>query len=268
MGDVLVNSVGMELVWIEPGTFMMGSPEEEVGRWDGERQHLVTLTQGYYLGATEVTRGQFSAFVQATNYRTEAEMLGSAWTLDGSDNWSDVKGATWLNPGFTQDDSHPVVCVSWNDAVEFTKWLSGKEGRTYRLPTEAEWEYGCRAGTTTPFHTGETISTDQANYDGNYAYGAGRKGEYRDRTTPVGAFEPNAWGLYDMHGNAWEWCQDWYGDYPAGDAMDPSGPDGGADRVLRGGGWFFIPRGCRSAYRLGGDPGNRYSNGGFRLVAP
>ena len=125
-----------------------------------------------------------------------------------------------------------------------------KDKKSYRLPTEAEWEYACRAGTTTPFHFGETISTDQANYNGNFTYGNGKKGVYRKKTTPVGSFPANAWGLYDMHGNVWQWCQDWYGDYPQKDVVDPQGPEKGEYRVLRGGSWSNDPRYCRSAYRL------------------
>ena len=122
------------------------------------------------------------------------------------------------------------------------------------LPTEAEWEYACRAGTTTPFHFGETISTDQANYDGNFTYGNGKKGVYREKTTPVGSFPANAWGLYDMHGNVWQWCQDWYGDYPQKDVVDPQGPEKGEVRVLRGGSWISDPQYCRSAFRYWFDP--------------
>ena len=133
------------------------------------------------------------------------------------------------------------------------------------LPTEAEWEYACRAGTTTPFHFGETISTDQANYDGDHIYGNGKKGVYRKKTTPVGSFPANAWGLHDMHGNVWQWCQDWYGDYPQKDVVDPQGPEKGQRRVLRGGSWDDIPQNCRSAFRGRYGPGHRLIDCGFRL---
>ncbi len=139
-------------------------------------------------------------------------------------------------------------------------------GKRLRLPTEAEWEHACRAGTTTPFHFGETISTDQANYNGNHTYGKGTKGVYRKKTTPVGSFPANAWGLHDMAGNVWDWCQDWYGAYPKEDEKDPVGGIGGDARVLRGGSWYNNPRNCRSAYRNRNDPGNRNDNNGCRVL--
>ena len=136
----------------------------------------------------------------------------------------------------------------------------------YTLPTEAQWEYACRAGTTTPFHFGDSLSSNQANFDGNYPYGA-EKGPYLERTTPVGTYAPNAWGLYDMHGNVWEWCYDWYGEYTAGDAADPHGPETGSDRVVRGGAWDIYAQFCRSACRFRFDPGRRYRILGFRVAA-
>ena len=142
-------------------------------------------------------------------------------------NHSDFKGEKNL----------PVEQVEWDGCQEFAKKLRDKDKKPYRLPTEAEWEYACRAGTTTPFYFGDTISTDQANYDGNHVYGNGKKGVYREKTTPVGSFPANAWGLHDMHGNVWQWCQDWYGDYPQNDVVDPQGPEKGKLRVLRGGSW-------------------------------
>ena len=140
-----------------------------------------------------------------------------------------------------------------------------KDKKAYRLPSEAEWECACRAGTTTPFCFGVTISTDQANYDGNYGYGNGKKGVYRQKTTPVGSFPANAWGLYDTHGNLWEWCQDWLGDYPQNDVVDPQGSDAGQYRVLRGGSWRNDPGYCRSAFRHGNGPGDRYLHCGLRV---
>ena len=135
----------------------------------------------------------------------------------------------------------------------------------YRLPTEAEWEYACRAGTTSPFHFGATISTDQANYDGNYIYGAGKKGVRRQKTTPAGSFPANAWGLYDMHGNVWEWCQDWYGPRSKIDIKDPQHVANGEVRVLHGGSWSNDPKYCRSTHRAREAPGHRYYNVGCRI---
>jgi formylglycine-generating enzyme len=158
-----------------------------------------------------------------------------------------------------------VENVSWDDCQEFVKKLREKDMKPYRLPTEAEWEYACRAGTTTPFHFGETISTDQANYYGEAIYGPGKKGVDRKKTTLVGSFPANAFGLHDMHGNLYVWCQDWYGDYPQKDVVDPTGPEKGGYRVLRGGSWSYDPWLCRSAFRDGHEPGYRINGCGLRV---
>jgi len=247
------NSIGQEFVYIKPGTFMMGSPANEPGRFDSERQHQVTLTRGYYLQTTEVTVGQWRSFVQATGYRSEAETGDGAYIWTGS-AWEKRAGTYWDNPGFAQSDNQPVTCVSWNDVQKFIEWLSRKEGKQYRLPTEAEWEYAARAGTTGPY-AGNLDSM------GWYSQNSGSK------TQPVARKQANAWGLYDMHGNVWEWVQDWYGDYPTGSVTDPTGPSSGSFRVLRGGSWFNGARYCRSATRTGSSPGDRYISIGFRLAA-
>jgi formylglycine-generating enzyme required for sulfatase activity len=213
------NSIGMKFVWIPPGSFTMGSPKEEEGHCPNEIQHKVTLTKGIYMGIHLVTQEQWK------------EVMG--------DNPSDFRGNTSL----------PVDQVSWDDCQEFIKKLREKDKKAYRLPTEAEWEYCCRGGTTTPFHFGKTISTDQANYFGSGVYGNGKVGAVRMRTTPVGRFPANAWGLHDMHGNLYQWCQDWYGDYPQQDVVDPQGPEKGEFRMLRGGCTASFPVDCRSAYR-------------------
>jgi formylglycine-generating enzyme required for sulfatase activity len=170
------------------------------------------------------------------------------------------------NPSFFTGDDLPVETVTWKDAAEFCRKLSKKEGVTYRLPTEAEWEYACRAGTTTAFHTGETINTDQANYDGNHTYAGGPKGEFRETTTEAGSLPANAWGLHEMHGNVWEWCADWYGEYPQGEARDPTGPAKGDRRVFRGGCWINFPAVCRSANRASTVPVSWNFHLGFRVV--
>jgi sulfatase modifying factor 1 len=229
------NSIGMKFDWIKPGSFMMGSPANEAGRDKGEIQHKVTLTKGFYMGVYTVTQEE--------------------WQSVMGNNPSDFKGEKNL----------PVEMVSWDDCQEFIKKLREKDKKPYRLPTEAEWEYACRAGTKTPFSFGETISTDQANYKGNVAYGNGKKGVYREKTTPVGSFPANAWGLYDTHGNLFQWCQDWLGDYPQKDVVDPQGPDEGQYRVLRGGSWNFYPQNCRSALRFYHLPGHRNGSVGFRV---
>jgi sulfatase modifying factor 1 len=229
------NSIGMKFVWIPPGTFMMGSPKEEKERFDNETQHKVTLTKGFYMGVYTVTQ----------------------------EEWQAVMGK---NPSFFKGEKNlPVEQVSWDDCQDFIKKLREKDKKPYRLPTEAEWEFACRAGTTTPFHFGETISTDQANYNGDLTYGNGKKGKYRKKPTPVGSFTANAWGLHDMHGNVAQWCQDWQGDYPQKDVVDPQGAEKSQFRVLRGGSWLAIPQHCRSASRHWLEPGNRYRLFGLRV---
>jgi formylglycine-generating enzyme required for sulfatase activity len=264
-GKKISNSLGMEFVYIAPGKFMMGSPSNEPSRDDDEKQHRVTLTKGFYIQTTEVTVGQWRTFVRDTGYKSEAETGGGAYIWTGS-KWEKKKGTYWDHPGFSQTDNHPVTCVSWNDANAFIKWLSRKEGKIYRLPTEAEWEYAARAGTDTPFSFGRCLSTDQANYDGNYPLSGCSKGKYRKSTIPVSSLTANTWGLYDMHGNVWEWCQDWYGDYPSSSVTDPAGSSGGSYRVNRGGSWYNSARNCRSAYRVRFTPGSRSSYLGFRLL--
>ncbi len=247
-------STEMAFVHIEGGEFMMGSPDGDNDAEDDEKpQHEVRIGP-FYLGATEVTRGQFRRFVYKTGYRTEAETDGT-----GGHGWNEEKKTfeqdptyTWLNPGFEQSDEHPVVNVSWNDAVAFCEWLSRVEGRAYRLPTEAEWEYACRARTTTNYFSGddpESLATV-----GNVADGT-LKEKYPDwptiaardgyiYTAPVGRFPANAFRLYDMHGNASEWCQDWYDAeyYKRSPVDDPSGPSGASKRVFRGGALNIGPR--------------------------
>jgi uncharacterized protein (TIGR02996 family) len=231
------SQVPMTFAWIPPGTFLMGSPPREGDRGDDETQHRVTLTRGFYLGIHPVTQAQWWAVLRRKPSR------------------------------FKGKDNHPVEQVSWQDCQEFCRKLSAKIGRRCRLPTEAEWEYACRAGTTTPFHFGATISTDQANYDGNATYGKGKQGAYRQQTTPADSFPPNAWGLADMHGNVWEWCADLYQEdyYQHSPAQDPQGPASGVSPVRRGGSWANYPTWCRSADRVTCDGGHRHDNVGCRV---
>jgi formylglycine-generating enzyme required for sulfatase activity len=223
--------------WCEPGTFLMGSPEEEPERYEDEAQHQVTLTRGFWIAETPVTQ--------------------ALWEIFMGDNPSRFKGA-----------ERPVERVSWEDAQRFISKLNGiKPELQLCLPTEAQWEYACRAGTTTPFSFGDNITTDQVNYNGNYPYNKGSKGEDRNQTVEVKSLPPNAWGLYQMHGNVWEWCQDKYEtQYPTQPVTDPQEADSGTYRVLRGGSWFNGGRLCRSADRNHYDPAYRYSYYGFRLA--
>ncbi|MGF1580956.1 MAG: SUMF1/EgtB/PvdO family nonheme iron enzyme [Gemmataceae bacterium] len=229
------NEIGMEFVWIPPGKFLMGSPEDEPERDDNEPQHEVTLTKGFWLQTTTVTQR----------------------------HWEHVMGES---PSEFRGPDLPVEMVSWNDCQEFCQRLTERTERPIVLPTEAQWEYACRSGTTTPFWFGQTISTDQVNYNGKYPYAGGEKGEFRNRTVVVKWFPGNGWGLYEMHGNVWEWCQDWYGDNPGGLRIDPTGPTKGHNRVLRGGGWGYRAGYCRSAYRVHYVPGPRDDNLGFRCA--
>ncbi|MCB1824848.1 MAG: formylglycine-generating enzyme family protein, partial [Candidatus Competibacteraceae bacterium] len=260
------GSPGPEMVVIPAGTFLMGSPENEKSRDDDEGQHSVEIKQNFAIGKTEVTVGQFRRFVVATSYRTEAEATGGCYSWNGT-TWQQTADKNWRNPGFKQDDQHPVVCVSWNDALKYTEWLSKQTDKEYRLPTEAEWEYAARAGTPTPFFFGATISTEQANYDGNYTYGGGQKGVYRQKTVQVGQFPANAWGLHDMHGNVWEWtCSGYDKDYGGAELRCVSDPDSGGPRVVRGGSWSNVPGRLRSAARDWLDPRSRLGSVGFRLA--
>ncbi len=272
------------MVRIPGGTFSMGSPANEPDRSsDEENQHQVTVS-AFYMGKYDVTVAEFKAFVNATGYKTDAEKYGSGNVRDGSD-WVRKADASWKNPYYTQTDAYPVVLVSWNDAVAYCNWRSQQEGLApcytidgsrvgcswnangYRLPTEAEWEYACRAGTSAPFHTGNNITTDQANYDGKFPYNGNAKGQYRGKTTPVGSFVPNAYGLFDMHGNVFQWCWDWYGYYGSGSQADPTGAASGNRRILRGGSWDSWASHLRSANRGAADePGFATAYIGFRLV--
>ena len=285
----ITNSIGMKLALIPAGEFRMGNGEaaEDTAAFfnktyggdylkadfftDELPQHRVRITRPFYLGKHHVTRGQFRRFVADTEYKTDAEK----GERPGAFGWSDVKEKfkfserySWRNAGFEQTDEHPVVNVSWNDAAAFCKWLSHRENKTYRLPTEAEWEYACRAGTTTRYYSGDDPETLAE--VGNIG-DAALKSKYPDYrcaikasdgyafTAPVGSFEPNAFGLYDMHGNAWQWCADRYGKdyYAASPTDDPTGPDSGKERVLRGGSWYIRPDGVCSASRCvsAGPPG-------------
>ena len=223
--------------WMRPATFMMGSPEDEPERYEGEKQHLVTLTQGFWLSDSVCTQAL----------------------------WQAVMGG---NPSRFQDNiNNPAENVSWDDVQRFIEHLNQSQpGLWARLPTEAEWEYACRAGTSTPFSLGDNITTEQVNYYGNYPYAGAAKGEFREKTVPVKSLPANRWGLYEIHGNVWEWCADWYGDYESESVVDPTGPGNGSDRVLRGGSWMYGASDMRSANRGVSTPDGRHGSFGFRLA--
>ncbi len=235
----LGNGVVLEMVLIPGGTFLMGSPSREEQRKPDEGPQRRVTVPAFAMGCCVVTQSQYAA------------IMGT-------------------NPARFKGDNRPVEQVSWDDAVEFCQRLSRKTGRTYRLPSEAEWEYACRAGTTTPFHFGETLTTDLANYNGNYTYGNGAKGKYLKQTADVGSYPPNGFGLYEMHGNVWEWCADyWHKNYNGAPTDGSAWVTGGESnwRIFRGGSWGNDPQLCRSAARDWLNPGNRSPIVGFRVVA-
>jgi formylglycine-generating enzyme required for sulfatase activity len=276
---VLTNSIDAKLALIPAGEFLMGSRlRDDQAEADEKPQHRVRITQPFYLGVTEVTRRQFCVFVDKTGYQTEAEKDGKGgwgWSEETRDLEQNPR-YTWRSPGFEQTDEHPVVNVSWNDARAFIAWLTRKEGRSYRLPTEAEWEYACRAGTTTRYFCGddpESLAAVGNIADGTLKARYPKLGTIRARdgyiyTAPVGRFQPNAFGLYDLHGNVWEWCSDGYDGryYEASPLEDPPGPAGASLRVNRGYGWIGNPRHCRSADRSSDPPEHRNCMLGFRLA--
>jgi len=240
---VSVNGVDIVIVYIPAGEFLMGSQETEEGRRTDEGpQHRVVINKDFWMGKYEVTRGQWIAVM-------------------GEDE-------AWFEGG----NNYPVEWLSWNESQDFIKKLNEKTGLKFRLPTEAEWEHACRAGTTTPFHYGESISSDQANFNGNYPYGGAKKGVYLETTCPVGSFQLNAWGLYDMHGNVWEWCEDVYKAdiynhpelYTKNSIGNPVYSGEGLYRVIRGGGWLGNSNQLRSASRASYSYAQNYV--GFRLV--
>ena len=269
------DEVASDFVLIRGGIFSMGSQASEVDRSSDETEHQVKVSD-FYLCRYALTVAKFRKFIDESGYQTDAEKANSSRIWDGA-KWEDKEGVNWRhgvsgNERALDEYNHPVLHVSWNDAVAYCDWLSRKSGKTLRLPTEAEWEYACRAGTTTPFNTGENLTTGQANYDGNYPYNNNQKGVYRENTVPVESFAPNAWGLYNMHGNVFEWCGDCYGDKyyeeckAKGTVENPAGPETGSHRVLRGGSWGSDARNCRSANRNFDTPGSRYADVGFRLA--
>ncbi len=222
--------------WCEPGTFLMGSPKDEPERFGDELQHEVTLTKGFWMADTPVTQ--------------------ALWEVIMGENPSEFKGK-----------DRPVERISWEDAQAFVAKMNGlKAELKLCLPTEAQWEYACRAESATPFCWGDQINSTLVNFDGNHPYNKGSPSQYRAETVAVKELPCNDWGLYQMHGNVWEWCQDWFGDYPAEPVIDPQGPESGDSRVLRGGSWFDYGGYCRSALRDHYDPSVRSYNIGFRLA--
>jgi eukaryotic-like serine/threonine-protein kinase len=238
-GDEIANCIGMKLVYIPPGKFLMGSPNEETRRNADEFQHEIEITKGLYMGRYAVTQEEYEKMMGTNPSHFSSKGLGNDVVFG------------------VPTGRLPVETVSWTDAKEFCRRLGAKEGKEYRLPTEAEWEYACRAGTKTAYNVGETLSERNANCEGR-----------KQRPIEVGSHAANAFGLYDMHGNVWQWCEDWYGEefYRNSQTSDPIGPPEGSSRVIRGGSWLTLARYCRSAYRNGFVPSFRTDYLGFRVV--
>jgi len=249
------GSLGPEMVQIPAGTFQMGS--NEYG--SEEPVHTVSV-KSFALGKYEVTRGEFRKFVEATSYKTEAEKGDGCYSWTGSE-WKRDSSLNWKNVGFTQDYKHPVVCVSWNDAKAYVEWLSEQTGKDYRLPSEAQWEYACRAGTTTKYWWGNEIGKNNTNCDG-----CGSQWDNK-QTAPVGSFKPNPFGLYDVHGNVWEWLEDkWHSDYSGAPSDGSAWVSGDSNsHLLRGGSWSSDDNYLRCANRGRYDTASRFNNWGFRL---
>ena len=261
--EAAIRKLPDQMVSIPAGRFRMGSRKGEAD-YNEKPVRRVTVP-AFKLGKYEVTVGQFRGFVDATGYRTDAERNtggeAGCFALQPDGNWGWVSGRSWRNPGYPVQDEQPVVCVSWNDAEAFIKWLNNKTGGNYRLPTEAEWEYAARAGSKTKYSWGNDIGSNRANCDND---DCGDRWEY---TAPVGSFLANAWGLHDMHGNVWEWVQDCWNDSYEGAPTDGSSWTSGdcSQRVIRGGSWYYNARNLRSASRRYGRP-NRSIDVGFRLA--
>jgi formylglycine-generating enzyme required for sulfatase activity len=271
-GRAITNSIGMKLVLIPAGKFTMGSPASEKDRdKEDEAQHEVEITRPFYLGICEVTQKQFR---QVMGYNPSYFSRGGRGK-PGVKYSDEPGGGKERVKDLGSTDDLPVENVSWEEARMFLEKLSAlaeeqKEGRKYRLPTEAEWEYACRGPTAREqaFHFGQSLSSAEANFDGRYPYGDGELGNWLERTCKVGSYRSNGFGLFDMHGNVSEWCSDWYASPTAGKGprKDPQGPSDGSRRVLRGGGWADFGKSCRSAFRRGDAPDSRSSSVGFRVV--
>lgn len=278
LGDVQEVALGggetLQLVWIPPGTFQMGSPEWEAGRDSGETRHPVTISTGFWIAKHEITVGAFARFVEETGYRTTAEIQGwGSADSDGDATTEPLADINWCSPGFAQGIDHPVVLVSWHDAQRFCLWLSRKTGRLFRLPTGAEWEYACRAGTPTARFTGDSDASLKGHANVPDLTKAlvlpGECFNWEDGypcTSPSGTFGGNPWGLCDMIGNVREWCQDCDRSNPAEPETDPRGDTRNCSRMTRGGSWYALPSSCRSSYSYGYSADIAKNDVGFRVV--
>jgi formylglycine-generating enzyme required for sulfatase activity len=277
--DWKLETLDLNMKWIEPGDFVMGSPEDEAGRKDNESAHQVTLTRGYWLAVFEIRHRDWEKFRDATGYQSEAERqtLGyGTWVFDAekaeilqspSANWTNIHA---LGP------DHPVQALSWNDVMAFCEWLTTTEreagrldeSQKYTLPTEAQWEFACRerGKVLTPFYFGATLESHQANFNGHQPYGTDRRGEFLNKTLEVGSYPPNALGIYDMHGNTFEWCRDGYQPHDSSAVTDPEGDPESDRRIYKGGSWLDVGIYCRAAFRGNTIPTDRSDHLGARIA--
>ena len=270
--ELTIQGVPMAMRWCPPGKFKMGSPESEPERVKEEAQREVTLTQGFWIAETEVTQALWTALGQrnAAKWKGKDNPADSVLWYEAVEFCNQLSAASGLRPAYAINKETKDPNNKLDDKGDPMKWqvtlVQGADG--FRLPTEAQWEYACRAGTTTAFSWGDTINPSQANYNGGNIYNKGEKGPYLATTTPVGKYAANPWGLVDMHGNVWEWCWDWYGPYASGAETDPAGPAVGTLRVIRGGVWHYKPAYLRSTARYKDKPAKRWDLLGFRPVLP
>jgi formylglycine-generating enzyme required for sulfatase activity len=255
------NSLSQEFKRISKGEFMMGTPADELRRGDDEILHKEEIKKDFYIMTREVNVSQWREFIKDTGYKAQSVSDGGAYAWIGY-KWDKSWKYSWESPGFDQTEEHPVTCITYNDALEFVKWLSKKEGLNYALPTEVQWEYSCRAGNDTPFTYGECVLDTQANFAANSKRLDCPEGRYREKTIETGSLEPNKWGIYDIHGNVFEWCSDWYKPYDAEENSSFSKEE----RVVRGGGWDTGINNIRSGNRFSENPDAAKNNIGFRLV--
>lgn len=256
------NSAGQVMLPIAPGSFIMGSPKTELGRSRDEDQVKAEITEPFYLCDTEVTQGQWLKLMETTMVDLVSSRKGAIG-----------RGANLVSDASAEGPDQPMVFVNWIDAMAYCEKLTDTErkagtlpeGHVYRLPTEAQWEYACRAGTDSVFSHGDTLTSEQANFYGVKPYGVEGAGEYREKTTKVKTFKPNPWGLHDMHGNVYEWCFDWYAEKAPG-GKDPNVSEKSDGRNIRGGTWNRGASSCRSAYRYSSIPDRRTYNIGFRVA--
>ncbi|MCX7114179.1 MAG: SUMF1/EgtB/PvdO family nonheme iron enzyme [Proteobacteria bacterium] len=264
-----IGGEGPLMVVIPSGKFMMGSPPDEPERLDSEGpQHEVIIKTPFALGVCAMTFADYDLFCRNTQRKLPDVQGWLKSVIFGSMGHENIQRQLPEDKGWGRDN-RPVIYVSWHDAQAYCAWLSEQTGCGYRLPSEAEWEYACRAGTQTPFSFGGNITPEQVNYYDTNPYAGDKKGQYRKKTVPVQSLPPNAWGLYEMHGNVWEWVQDaWHSDYQGAptDGSVWESAETGAGRVLRGGSWDFGAGGCRSAFRNSYPPGPQYYNAGFRCA--